>query len=194
MCFVLIISMSQVCYCKIWHSGKDIFWLKLLLNANPCVTLCKICHLQLSPMGLKIVYHCAFLPWLDTKLVFTIIIKIVMQTCYDRVQESAMQGTLCIVWAWLHGFSLCNFTWVYIQHTVLSGVTHGGTLFWSPWVMIKHGGLWSIISLIKFCWKHWKVKSFLRRMAHRAVPISVSITLGHRSAESSQGYSRGLVH
>ncbi len=39
-----------------------------------------------------------------------------------------------------------------------------------------------------------KVKSFPRRMAHRAAPTSVSITLGHRSAESSQGYSRGLVH
>ena len=35
------------------------------------------------------------------------------------------------------------------------------------------------------------VKSFPRRMAHRAAPISVSITLCHRSAESSQGYSGG---
>ena len=31
-------------------------------------------------------------------------------------------------------------------------------------------------------------------MAHRAAPISVSITLGHTSAECSESYSRGLVH
>ena len=31
-------------------------------------------------------------------------------------------------------------------------------------------------------------------MAHRAAPISVSITLGHTSAKCSENYSRGLVH
>ena len=31
-------------------------------------------------------------------------------------------------------------------------------------------------------------------MAHRAAPISVSITLGHTSAKCSGSYSRGLVH
>ena len=31
-------------------------------------------------------------------------------------------------------------------------------------------------------------------MVHRAAPISVSITLGHTSAECSESYSRGLVH
>ena len=38
-----------------------------------------------------------------------------------------------------------------------------------------------------------KVKSFPCCMPHRVAPISIYITLGHRSAESSQGYSLGLV-
>ncbi len=51
-----------------YNLGQGDFIKKSTFKTSPNVMLQEIQHFRLSPTGPKIMYHCEFLPWLDTTL------------------------------------------------------------------------------------------------------------------------------